>query len=300
MLVTMKEILDRASAGNYGVPAPNVGGEREARAAIEAAEEMSAPLIIDVSARAHPDIAFLGSYLTRLAQQSTVPIAINLDHGNAREDLRFKDPMQAFQAGFTSIMIDRSTWPYEKNAEEVRRFTEMAHAVGISVEAELGHVGLGSNYAEDARTGLTDPEMAKRFIEETGIDCLAVAIGTAHGAYAGTPHLDFDRLTAIKRTTGHFPLVLHGGSGTGDENLKKACQLGINKVNMSNELLGAASRAVQQADLSGNNAYNVWKILVGAWKERLLFHFENCGCAGKAWRASPRGLGTAEVTFSEE
>ncbi|MHB1314551.1 MAG: class II fructose-bisphosphate aldolase [Christensenellales bacterium] len=296
MLVTMKEILDHANAGMYGVPAPNVGGEREARAAIEAAEEMCSPLIIDVGFKNHPDIVFLGSYLTRLAQQSQIPIAINFDH--AGDQARFREPMIAVRAGFTGIMVDRSTWPYEDNVAEVKLITEMAHSLGISVESELGHVGAGLEY-KNASSGFTDPIQAKDFIDRTGIDCLAIAIGTAHGAYSGIPKLDFNLLVEIKKKTNGFPLVMHGGSGTGDENCKKACKLGINKVNVSHELQSSAAKAVQAADLSGNNAYNVWKIVTNGWKERLLFLFENYGSAGKAWEVKAPGVGVSNVTFSE-
>lgn len=299
MLVSMKTILTHASANGYGIPAPNVGGEREARAAIEAAEESCSPLILDVSYRNHPDLPFFGSYLTRLATQSKIPIAINLDHGSAAPEARYRDPMLAIRAGFTSIMIDRSSWPYEKNISEVKLITDFAHSVGLSVESELGHVGQGDQYPSQSQDSFTDPFQAKDYIERTGIDCLAVAIGTAHGAYSGIPRLDFDRLSSIKEITNGFPLVLHGGSGTGDENLKKACQLGINKVNVSNELLSAAGKAIQAADLNGNGAYSFWKIAVQAWKDRLLFLFENLGSAGKAWKVSPPGLSSVDIDFME-
>lgn len=220
MLVTMKEILDRASKGYYAVPAPNVGGEREARAAIEAAEELNSPIIIDVGYSAHPDLVFFGSYLTTLANQSTVPVAINLDHGGHNSVAMLRDPITAIRAGFSSIMVDRSMFDYETNLSMVAEIVPVAHAVGVSVEAELGHVGEGAD--PDGSTHLTDPSQALDYIQRTGVDCLAVSIGTAHGAYAKgfTPKIDFDRLHEIKKVTNEFPLVMHGGSGTGDENIK--------------------------------------------------------------------------------
>lgn len=255
MLVTMKEILDRANAGNYGVAAPNVMSELDARVSLEAAEELNAPLILGVF-HGHPaDMVFFGSYLTRLADQAKVPVAINLDHGRTMEHI-----ITAIRGGFTSVMIDKSTLPYDENVAAVKKVVEIAHAVGISVEAELGHVGQGDNYDEDRDAALTDPAEAKRYIEETGVDCLAVAVGTAHGAYAGTPYLDFDRLQEIKKITG-APLVLHGGSGTGDENLRKACAMGINKVNVCNDLMRTACDTILAADTSGNGAYQGWKLM---------------------------------------
>ena len=290
MLVTMKEILDRASKGYYAVPAPNVGGEREARAAIEAAEELNSPIIIDVGYSAHPDLVFFGSYLTTLANQSTVPVAINLDHGGHNSVAMLRDPITALRAGFSSIMVDRSMFDYETNLAMVAEIVPIAHAVGVSVEAELGHVGEGAD--PDGSTHLTDPAQALDYIQRTGVDCLAVSIGTAHGAYAKNyvPKIDFDRLHEIKKVTGEFPLVMHGGSGTGDENIKRACHEGINKVNLCNELLGSAAAALMKADLTGNGAYGLWDVLVQGWKDRLMFQIENMGSAGQAWETKPVGV----------
>ena len=290
MLVTMKEILDRANKGYYAVPAPNVGGEREARAAIEAAEELNSPIIIDVGYAAHPDLVFFGSYLTRLADQSTVPVAVNLDHGGHNSVALLRDPITAIRAGFSSIMVDRSMFPYEENLRMVAEIVPVAHSVGVSVEAELGHVGEGAD--PTGSTHLTDPSEALDYIQRTGVDCLAVSIGTAHGAYATgfVPKIDFDRLHEIKKVTNEFPLVMHGGSGTGDENIKRACHEGINKVNLCNELLGAAGKALLAADLTGNGAYKLWDILVQGWKDRLMFQIENMGAAGQAWETKPAGV----------
>lgn len=295
MLVSMKEILDRASKGNYGVVAPNVGSELESRAAIEAAEEMKAPLILDVGFKANPDIVFFGKILTDLCIRSSVPIAINLDHGGD-----FSHVISAIRAGFTSVMVDRSTLPYEENVAEVKDIVRIAHSVGVSVEAELGHVGQGTNYAVDRDAAMTKPEEAKKYIEDTGVDCLAVAIGTAHGAYIGTPTLDFDRLAAIKKATNNFPLVMHGGSGSGDENIRKACTLGINKVNINNDLMVGAREALFAADLSGNGAYGLFKIAKKGWKDRLKELIEILGGAGKAWVPSLKGTPGAESVMEEK
>ena len=139
-------------------------------------------------------------------------VALHLDHGGAFEEI-----MQALRSGYTSVMIDRSKLPYEENVREVREVVRIAHAMGVSVEAELGHVGTGTEYDKTRDSGLTHKEEARRFVEETGVDALAVAIGTSHGVYQGTPRLEFELLKEIAALV-DVPLVLHGGSGTGDDN----------------------------------------------------------------------------------
>ncbi len=284
MLVTMKEILDRANAGCYGVVAPNVTAEMDARACIEVAEDENSPLILDVAMIHTSDIFFHGSYLTRLADSASVPVAINLDHGAT-----FEDAIKAIRSGFTSIMVDRSSLPYEENLEQVKELVRIAHAVDVSVEAELGHVGTGSSYNETGNDLLTDPNQALDYIKQTGIDCLAVAIGTAHGAYVGVPHLDFERLIAIKNKVG-IPLVLHGGSGTGDDNIAKACKLGINKVNVCNELFKNMYDSVMANDLTGDNAYEFWNVALAGLKKRMHELIHICGCNNKAWIPERKGL----------
>lgn len=281
MLVTMKEILDRASAENYGVAAPNVATELDARAVITIAEELNAPIILDVAYMATADIKFLGRYLTLLAEKSNVPVAINLDHGST-----FEQAAMAIASGFTSVMVDRSTAPYEQNVAEVAELVKFAHAAGVSVEAELGHVGQGESYAADRDAGLTDPEQAKDYIERTGIDMLAVAVGTAHGEYTGEPHIDFDRLAEIKKVTGNFPLVLHGGSGSGDENLAKACRMGINKVNIYTDLAKAAVAKVKALPAAGM----IWHGITEGIKEQIGYYIELFGGKDKAWTPENKGI----------
>ncbi|MPM35354.1 Fructose-bisphosphate aldolase [bioreactor metagenome] len=287
MLVTMKEILDRASKENYAVAAPNVGNELNARASIEAAEDMNAPLILDVAFHATSDIFFFGHELRLLAEQSSVPIAVNLDHGTTLEQVQ-----KAINAGFTSVMIDRSSYPDTENIRDVKEVVKIAHAAGISVEAELGHVGHAENYAHDRDAALTDPELAKKYIEETGVDCLAVAIGTAHRAYPAEfkPYLDFDRLIEIKKATNHFPLVLHGSSGTDSESLRKACQLGINKVNINNDLCKATVESIRNKNFDGNKAYAIFRVVQEGFKEKLKEMIAVYGSADKAWLPKVSGL----------
>lgn len=277
MLVTMKELLVRAAQENYAVPAPNVASELDARAVIEAAEEMHSPVILGVGMRANPDIVFFGSYLTRLAQASSVPIAIHLDHGS-----EFPFVIKAIQAGFTSIMYDRSKLAYEENIAQVKDVVRICHSVGITVEAELGHVGMGSQYEIDRNAALTDPEKAKYYVDETGVDCLAVAIGTAHGTYSGTPYLDYERLAAIKHAVGQdFPLVLHGGSDTGADALRKVSTMGINKINVATGMYRAARDSIAETDFKGNY-YGIYKVMQAGIKAQALELFELFGSKGKA------------------
>ena len=259
--------------------APNLWTELDARAVIDAAQELRAPLILDIAYPANPDLFLLCQIARYFAQRATVPVAINLDHGGSK-----KEVLEAFRAGFTSVMIDRSACPFEQNVREVKEIVELAHALGISVEAELGHVGMADQYETDGSAALTEPETAAEFIRLTGVDCLAVAVGTAHGAYPKgmKPKLDFERLAAIKEKTGHFPLVMHGSSGTDNETLRKACRMGINKVNIANDLCQAAAKAAKTADLEGNHAYDFSAVVYEAVKAKMKEMIEVYGSVGKA------------------
>lgn len=237
MLVSMSELLQKATKEGYGVIAPNIIDETTARACIEAAEELHAPIILDVGYIFHPDLVFLGRSLEELAIRASVPIAVNLDHGSS-----FEQAIWAIKAGFTSIMVDRSMESYEENIRQTKEIVRIAHAVGVSVEAELGHVGDGNEYLIDQQHNFTDPQQAAEFVRETGVDCLAIAVGTAHGAYAGTPQIDFKRIKKIADLVS-IPLVLHGGSGSGDENLQKAITCGISKINIGTDLFVSAIAA---------------------------------------------------------
>lgn len=279
MLVTMAEILKRAREGGYGVTAPNVQSEDTVRAVIRVAEERKAPMIIDVNAFIHPDLPWFVHMIRELASSSSVPIAVNLDHGRSYEDV-----MLGIRSGFTSIMVDRSGMPYEDNVRETKEVVRMCHTLGISVEAELGHVGQGTNYEVDGIRNLTEPEEAARFIKETGVDCLAVAIGTAHGRYKGKPHIDFARLAKIVEACKDTPLVLHGGSGTGDENLARAVRNGIQKVNLATELVVAGKEELESFMQDPN--FDKWKLIpafIKGYEDRLTHYIKLFGQEGRAW-----------------
>jgi fructose-bisphosphate aldolase class II len=288
MYLSMAELLDHANKNNYAVAAPNVSMELDARAALEAAEELHAPIILDLAYISTADLIFTGRYIAELCKASSVPAALNLDHGSD-----FNHIIQAIRGGFSSVMMDCSTLPYEENVKNVKEVVKIAHAVGVSVEAELGHVGLGSDILHENM--LTDPKEASRFIKHTGIDCLAVSIGTAHGKYKYQPKIDFERLAAIKKATGNFPLVLHGGSGSGDENIRKVCQMGINKVNVATELFEAAYNQLLNAKLTGSAIYSMWDHAKQGYKESLKRCIILYGSEKKAWM--PRHKGITSVSF---
>lgn len=291
MLTNLNEIMYRANQENYAVPAVNVFSSLDARAVLEAAEELHSPIIFDIAYKAVPEIHILGKSLIILAQEASVPVAIHLDHGSD-----FQTVMKAVQSGFTSVMLDCSMLPYEENVSRVKEVVKALRPLNISVEAELGHVGQGVEYSETEL--LTDPAQAEQFIKDTGIHALAVAIGTAHGTYKGTPKIDFDRLQEIKERT-HFPLVLHGSSGTGEENICKVCRMGINKVNVCVDILRAVSREIQSADLSGDHAYEIWDRISAAVREEIKHQIFMTGSTGKAWEVPVKGLTVVKTSMME-
>ncbi len=239
MLVSMEKVLNKAAAQGYGVVAPNVYNAATVEAAFQAADEFQSPLIMDVYDEL--DIEKIADavqfFSKRYAHIATV---LNLDHSKT-----YEVAVRAIRCGFTSIMADRSSLAFEENVRQVAEIVKMAHAVGVSVEAELGHVGQGVQYAQDRDAGLTRVEEAQTYIERTQVDALAVAVGTAHGRYVGTPSLDFERLADLKKRCS-VPLVLHGGSSSGDANLKKAVETGISKVNIGTDLRTAGAAAVTE------------------------------------------------------
>lgn len=272
----MTDILRKSRNEHYGVIAPNINNETTARAAIEVAVELHAPVILDLIYGASPDIHLLAQEVRYLAERADVPVALNLDHGGT-----FGQAMEAIRAGFSSIMIDRSSKPYEENIAEVAELVKIAHACGLSVESELGHVGIGANYDIDGATALTDPNQAAEYVERTGVDCLAIAIGTAHGPYVGTPRIDFDRLAACYETVS-VPLVLHGGSGSGDDNIARAAREGITKINVGTDLFqgGLNNLVFRHTELKRPNM--AFDLFASGYKEQLKRYMLLVGQDGKA------------------
>lgn len=249
MIVSSKEILERAREGHYAVPAANFVDPFTASVYTETAESLGLPIILQF-AESHSqylsveDAIATGKYY---AQKSSTPVVLHLDHGRSKE-LIFK----AVDAGFSSVMIDASDKPYDENVAAVREIVAYAHPKGVVVEAEIGHVGEGSLYANNTHSNniYTTPEEAVRFVADTGVDSLAVSIGTAHGKYKGTPVIDFVRLKELREAV-PVPLVLHGGSGSGNENLQRCAEDGIAKINVFTDFVTAAYDAVQNVKLNG-------------------------------------------------
>jgi fructose-bisphosphate aldolase, class II len=254
-LVSLKEILDAAKEGGYAVPAFDAIDHASAEAIIMAAEELNRPVILMVpeAGLLLVDADIFMRFLVDRVKIARVPIALELDHGKS-----FAVIMKAIQCGFTSVMIDGSDLPNEENIALTGKIVEVAHAAGVSVEAEIGHVagGEGSFDGSDADEGMyTRPEDAKAFAEATGVDALAVAFGTVHGVYKGTPKLDIDRLKAIKESV-TIPLVMHGGSGVSEEDFIRAIENGISKINLFTEIsMAAVAKSVTHAQARENKLH---------------------------------------------
>ncbi len=246
MYVSMKDMLWHAHKNQYAVMAINCVNMEQAKAIIQSAEEEKSAVILNISPRqmkAHGHGDILAPMIKGMAEKVSVPIAFNLDHGADLGDIT-----KAIKYGFSSVMIDSSSYTFEENIRRTQLVASLAHSMGLSCEAELGHVGMANQADNEKRDLYTDPGQAKEFVEKTGCDCLAVAIGTAHGSYPQgfVPRLDFERLRLLKQTL-KMPLVLHGGSGAGDENIKKAVACGINKINVCTDLFKHARKATGQA-----------------------------------------------------
>lgn len=276
MLISMIELMKKARKEHYCIPAIAVENEHSVRAAIKAAEEKRSPLIMISLFKVNPDICYFGRIVADLALRASVPVAMCQDHGGT-----YEEAIWAIRAGFTDVMVDRSTLPFEENIAQVSEIVKVAHAVGVGVEAELGHVGIATNYEVDGTSGFTVPAEAMEYVERTGVDALAVAIGTAHGVYKGVPKLQFELLQELREKVS-VPLVLHGGSGTGEENLKKACQMGICKLNISNDLKRGAISNLNENCKDGMGAYAMYPLLFEGYKNVAAGYMDLCGSAGKA------------------
>lgn len=234
MIVNMCDMLEKARKGHYAVGFFNAVNVEMARAVIESAEELHAPVIIGTAEVLLPVMPLenVADYLLPMAKRAGVPVAVHYDHG-----LTFEKCMEALKLGFTSVMYDCSMNPYAENMKQVAEMVRICHAMGATVEAELGHVGdnEGAGKLDSPQNYYTDPDAAVRFINETDADALAVAVGNAHGDYKFPPKLDFERISVIAEKTGK-PLVLHGGSGLSDHDFREAARRGICKVNIFTDL----------------------------------------------------------------
>ena len=249
MIVDTKKILTDAQRNQYAVAAFNVYSLETVQAAIKVAEQENQPVIIALGERYFPtvDVEGFAAMVKAMAEKATVPVALHLDHAYEKESI-----IRAIRCGFTSVMFDGSAHPFEENVRLTKEIVEIAHMAGVSVEAEIGSLAKGEFSDEEEGTGtLTDPKAAKAFVEATGVDFLAAAIGTVHGMYKGEPKIDLPLLKRIQQAV-DLPLVLHGGSGTPEAVVKEAVQLGICKVNVNTEVSMAAVSFMQDYLASKN------------------------------------------------
>lgn len=240
MIVSLKEVLSDAQKNGYAVGLFNTIDTDMLEGAIAAAEELRSPIIIGTAEVLLPygELQLIGPAMVNMAKNATVPVVVHYDHG-----LTFERCIEAMDIGFSSIMFDGSAGEESENLANTRKMVELAHSRGVTVEGEIGHVGnadTGDNETDDM---YTTPEEAVNFVKETGVDALAVAIGTAHGAYKTKPQLDINRLTEIRASL-DTPLVLHGGSGLSDDDFRNTIKAGIAKVNIFTDLCNAGAGAV--------------------------------------------------------
>jgi fructose-bisphosphate aldolase class II len=258
-LVSGSALLAAAERDGYAVGAFNVNNLETLTAIVAAAAGERSPVILQASQGAikYAGLEYLEAMVRVAAARANVPIALHLDHGTS-----FAQAMQCIRAGFTAVMVDGSRLPYGENAALVRRVVEVAHAVGVSVEAELGRIGGTEDdiSVSEREATFTDPEAAARFVTETGCDALAVAVGTVHGVYKGEPKLDFDRLAAIDRLV-DIPLVLHGASGVPDAAIREAVRLGVRKINIDTEIRLAFAGSVRRTLAADEGLYDPREIL---------------------------------------
>lgn len=283
MLVTGNEILQDAHKNGYAVGAFNINNMEIIQAIISAAEETNSPVILQASQGGikYAGIEYIAALGKAAAKKAKVPVALHLDHGTD-----FEEVIKCIRHGFSSVMVDASRFPLEENIAKTKLIVDIAHSVDVSVEAELGKIGGTEDHivVSEREATFTDPDEAVSFIKKTGVDSLAIAVGTAHGVYKGEPKLDFDRIKTIKGMT-NIPLVLHGSSGVPEESIKNAVYLGINKINIDTDIRAAFAQGVK--DFLKENPDNIdpRKILGPArlrMKEIIMDKMHIFGCAGRA------------------
>ena len=277
MLVTLQEIISIAEEGNFCVPAFNFYNVETMMGILEAAEEKKAPVILQIYPRlVNEQVGFYVSpAAVAAAHKASVPVCLHLDHAAAKEEV-----YKALRWGYTGIMQDGSSLSFEENVELTRSTVEMCKTLGVGVEGEIGHVGFAY---EETMGEFTEPDEAKEFVEKHGVCCLAVLVGNAHGHYKKTPCLDIDRIKAIREACG-VPLVLHGGSGIPNDQVKAAIKAGIRKMNIGTDVCCAFAEGNKAALEDPNRSLAVDVFMKGAIasvKALAADKIELCGAAGK-------------------
>ena len=290
MLVNLNDVLKPAQKGKYAVGLFNAVNLELARGIIAAAEQTGSPVIMGTAEVLFPygPLEEVSYYLLPMAKKAKVPVVIHLDHGLKKETC-----LKALELGFTSIMYDCSTDSYDDNVRKVKEMADIAHSFGATIEGELGHVGdnegsaEGSSHLADPSKFFTDPKMAKDYVQKTGVDALAIAVGNAHGAYKLPPKLDFERIRTIAKTV-DVPLVLHGGSGLTDNDFRQAIKEGISKVNIFTDINIAAVKAEFSRFTDMNKGIiDLIPAAVEAIKQESMKKMELFGSVGKGGHAQP-------------
>ena len=279
MLVNLQTIIGMAETGNYCIPAFNVYNLESAMGVLAAAEEAKAPVILQLYPRLiNEDIGYyVAPAILAGAAKVSVPVCFHLDHGPSEVEVQ-----RALRYGATGVMIDGSVHPFEENVALTKHIVDMASAIGVGVEGELGHIG---SVNDDKMDAFTDPAEAAEFVRRTGVTCLAVLIGNAHGHYKQTPKLDIDRVKAIRESTGGIPLVLHGGSGIPDEQVKAAIAAGVRKMNIGTDVCCAFAQGTKETmdDPNRSLAIDIFmKRPIQTVKELALEKIRLVGADGKA------------------
>ena len=274
MLVNSKEMLLDANSRDYAIPSPDFINLNMVRSYIEVAEKLYRPSIIAFSEAMQEFLSLEEAYLigSYYAEKAKIPVALHIDHGKSIDFIK-----KAIDQGFTSVMIDASTDSFEENVRKTKEIVEYAHPRNVTVEAEIGHVGAGENYENEKvkSSKYTEVNELVEFVNLTNIDSVAVSIGTAHGFYNGTPRINFDRLVELKSAVS-IPLVLHGGSSTGDENLKKCAELGISKINIFTDLCVVGANSILE---ERPNDYRLMMMIADkAIKEKLEHYYRVFNC----------------------
>ena len=277
MLVNFQDILPKAQAEHYAVGLFNTTDTDMLEAAIRAAEELKSPIIIGTAEVLLPygELKLIAPSILAAARRASVPVVVHYDHG-----LTFERCMEALKLGFTSIMFDGSAGDTEQNMADTREMVRIAHAMGATVEGEIGHVGQAASGDEAAKDRYTTVEEAQTFLEATGVDALAIAIGTAHGAYKMKPELDLARLREIRAAV-DVPLVLHGGSGLSDDDFRNTVRDGIAKINIFTDLCQAGAAASAKAAADGLDYLEMRSARVNAICEAVKAKMRLFGSVGK-------------------
>ena len=279
MLVTLKQIIDIAEKGGYAIPAFNVYNTETVMGVVKAAEELRAPIIMQVYPRLlNEEVGYyLCPAIVAAARKASVPVCYHLDHGPSEIEVQ-----RALRTGATGIMYDGSVHSFEENIARTKHIVDICSAVGVPVEGELGHIGSVNDEVMDE---FTDPDAAAEFVKETGVCCLAVLIGNAHGHYKKPPKLDIERVKAIREATGGIPLVLHGGSGIPDDQVKEAIKAGIRKMNIGTDVCCAFAEGTKEILDDPNRALGIdvfMKHPIETVKKLALEKIKLVGADGKA------------------